>query len=83
MEAAELRNRHKRIRYGDFRADVRKRSVRFMQDSSRHTRNENGADFARVLAALALLAWLSSWDKQDHEPAGDIAAQVTTQSVVR
>ena len=43
-------------------------------------RKENGADLARVLAALALLAWLSSWDGQDGEAARSDLAQSTSQS---
>lgn len=37
--------------------------------TSRHTPAENRADFARVLAAIAVLALLAAWDRGDRSPA--------------
>ena len=97
-DVTELKNRHKRIRSGNFLANGRGLRVHHMNEHSRHSRdqdrdpsrnvhgrkgdgrNENGADLARVLAALALLAWLSSWDGQDAEAARNGLAHSTSQS---
>ena len=84
-DATEPINRHKRIRSGDFRANGHWRMVRHMKDDSRNpqarNRAENRADLARVLAALALLAWLSSWDGNDGDAArSDLARSAVTEA---